>query len=75
MKKIIILLVTLIMLTGCKTTYYMYYEVDSPEEATSVSRVDGNLAKNRRTPTRCVQSYVDSTGQRVYLMETRIKEK
>lgn len=75
MKKILIILFALISLTECKTTYYMYYEVESPEDATSVSRIDGNLAGNRKSPTRCLQSYVDSTGHRVYIMETRIREK
>lgn len=74
MKKILISLLTLVSLVGCKTTYYMYYEVESPEDVTYVSRIDGNLARNRKSPTRCVQSYVDSTGHRVYLMETKMKE-
>lgn len=75
MRKFLIILLALVMLTGCKTTYYMYYEVESPDNATSVSRIDGYLARNRKSPTRCMQSYVDSTGVRVYLMETRIREK
>lgn len=75
MRKFLIILLALVILTGCKTAYYMYYEVESPDDATSVSRMDGNLARNRKSPTRCLQSYVDSTGHRVYLMESKVKEK
>lgn len=63
------------MMTGCGTTYHMYYEVSDTETATAVSRIDGNLSRTKKSPTRCIQSYIDSTGHRVYLMETTIKEK
>lgn len=74
MKKFILALVVL-MLTSCSTTYYIYYEVESPEAATAVSKQDGAWAKNRKSPTRVVAAYPDSTGKTVYLMESKTKER
>lgn len=74
MKKIILALVVL-LLASCSTTYYIYYEVDSPEEATDVSAQDAVWAKNRKTPTKCIAAYPDSTGKTVYLMESKTKER
>ena len=74
MRKLILALVTLLF-TSCATTYYMYYEVQSPEEATTCSIQDGVWARNHKSPTRCVAAYPDSTGHTVYLMESLIKEK
>jgi len=74
MKKFILVLVIL-MLTSCSTTYYIYYEVESPEDATAVSKQDGAWAKNRKSPTRVVAAYPDSTGKTVYLMESKTKER
>lgn len=74
MKKFILALVVL-MFTSCATTYYIYYEVDSPDDATTVSAQDGAWAKNHKSPTRCIAAYPDSTGHTVYLMETMTKEK
>jgi hypothetical protein len=75
MKKYIILLLTAIILSGCGVTYYIYYEVESPEAATVVSKQDGIWAKNRKSPTRVIATYPDSTGKTVYLMESKTKEK
>ena len=75
MKKIIILLVALILLTGCGVTYYSYYEVDSVDMASTVSKQDAEWARNHKSPTRVVAVYPDSTGKTVYLMESRIWEK
>lgn len=74
MKKFILALVIL-MLASCSTTYYIYYEVESPEAATAVSKQDGAWAKNRKSPTRVVAAYPDSTGKTVYLMESKTKER
>ena len=74
MKKFILALVVL-MLASCSTTYYIYYEVESPEAATAVSKQDGAWAKNRKSPTRVVAAYPDSTGKTVYLMESKTKER
>lgn len=74
MKKIILALVSLLF-TSCATSYYIYYEVDSPEMATVVSKQDGAWAKNHKSPTKCIAAYPDSTGHTVYLMESLIKEK
>lgn len=74
MKKFILALVVL-MLASCSTTYYIYYEVESPEDATAVSKQDGAWAKNRKSPTRVVAAYPDSTGKTVYLMESKTKER
>lgn len=74
MKKFILALVVLI-LSSCSTTYYIYYEVESPEAATAVSKQDGAWARNRKSPTRVVAAYPDSTGKTVYLMESLTKER
>jgi uncharacterized protein YxeA len=75
MKKIIILLAALILLTGCGVTYYSYCEVDNVDMASAVSKQDAEWARNRKSPTRVVAVYPDSTGKTVYLMESRIREK
>lgn len=75
MNKLLLIFLVLSILAGCSTTYHMYYEVSDAETATMVSRIDGNLSRTKKSPTRCIQSYIDSTGHRVYLMETKIKEK
>jgi hypothetical protein len=49
--------------------------VESPEAATVVSKQDGIWAKNRKSPTRVIATYPDSTGKTVYLMESKTKEK
>ena len=74
MKRFLIAVIVGILSTGCKTVYYTYYEADSPEDATWFSRFDGRLARDGKSPTRCIQSYMDSTGRRVFLMETRTEE-
>ena len=74
MKKLILALVAL-LLASCSTTYYIYYEVDSPETATAVSKQDGAWSRNHKSPTRCVTAYPDSTGKTVYLMESLTKER
>lgn len=73
MKKLILALVTLLF-TSCATTYYMYYEVETPDEASACSAQDAIWAKNHKSPTRCIAAYPDSTGKTVYLMETKTKE-
>lgn len=75
MKKLILALIGLIILSSCGTTYYIYYEVDSPETATAVSKQDGAWSKNHKSPTRVVAAYPDSTGKTVFLMESKTKEK
>ena len=75
MKKYIILLLAAIILSGCGVTYYSYYEVDSPDLASTVSRQDAEWARNRKTPSRVVAAYPVSTGRTVYLMETKVHER
>ena len=75
MNKLLLIFLVLSILAGCSTTYHMYYEVSDAETATMVSRIDGSLSRTKKSPTRCIQSYIDSTGHRVYLIETKIKEK
>ena len=75
MKKYIILLLTAIILSGCGITYYSYYEVDSPDLATTISKQDAEWARNHKSPTRVVTTYPDSTGRTVYLMETKVHER
>ena len=72
MKKLILALAAL-MFASCSTTYYLYYEVDSPDDASAVSKWDGAVAKNHKSPTRCIAAYPDSTGKTVYLMESLTK--
>ena len=48
MKKFILALIGLLILSSCGTTYYIYYEVDSPEMATTVSKQDGAWSKNHK---------------------------
>ena len=75
MKKYIILLISALILSGCGITYYSYYEVDSVDLATTISKQDAEWSRNHRTPTRLVATYPDSTGRTVFLMETVTKEK
>lgn len=75
MKKIITILAAVILLSSCSTTYYVYYEVDSPDLATTVSKQDGVWSKNHKSPTKCIAAYPDSTGRTVYLMESVTREK
>ena len=70
-----IAVVAVFALMGCSTTYYIYYEVESPEAATTVSKQDGAWARNHKSPTRCIAAYPDSTGKTVYLMESKTKER
>ena len=75
MKKFFALVVAVILLASCSVTYYTYYEVDSLEMTTAVSKQDAVWSANHSSPSRCVAAYPDSTGRVVYLMETKTKEK
>ena len=75
MKKYLILLIAAIILTSCSITYYSYYEVDSPDLATTVSKQDAVWSRNHKSPTRVVAVYPDSTGKTIYLMESLTKER
>lgn len=75
MKKILILLLGVLLLASCSTTYYVYYEVETLELANIVSMQDAAMARNRKSPSRLVAAYPDSTGRTIYLMETLTKEK
>lgn len=74
-KTLAALIVVALTLTSCGITYYSYYEVESPEDATVCSLQDAYWSKSGESPTRCVAAYPDSTGHTVYLMETVIKER
>lgn len=69
LKKIAIVLASFIV-SSCGITYYIYYELTNPEDATTISKQDALWSKSGKTPTRCIAAYPDSTGKIVYLMET-----
>lgn len=75
MKKYLILLITAIILSSCSITYYSYYEVDSLDLASTISKQDAEWSRNHKSPTRVVAVYPDSTGKTVYLMESLTKER
>lgn len=75
MKKILVCIIALIIIQGCSITYYNYYTVDSTELATQVSMQDAVWSPNKKTPTRCIAVFVDSTGKATYVMESKSKEK
>lgn len=75
LKKIILALAVIILLSGCSITYYNYYETESPTEASLFSEVDATWSGRGITPTRCITAYPDSTGKIHYLMESKCKKK
>lgn len=69
------IVVMCVILAKNYVTYYDYYEVDSPETATTVSLFDGLAAPGKRSPSRVIAAYPDSTGHTVYLMETKVTKR
>lgn len=71
MKKIIFLLALVLVISSCGVSYYTYYEVDSLEMATAISRQDAEWSPIHTSPSRVIAAYQDSTGHMVYLMESK----
>lgn len=75
MKKIITLITVALALAACGTTHYTYYEVDSAEMATIISKQDAEWSLSHVTPSRVIAVYPDSTGHHmIYLIESKTHE-
>lgn len=74
MKKIIALIALAVILSGCGLTYYSYSEVDDLYKANYISKQDAEWSGNRKSPSRVIAAYPDSTGHTVYLIETKIRD-
>jgi len=75
LKRIILALALVLSLSSCAVTYYTYYELQDLDEVSMVSKQDGIWSRNKKSPTRCIAVYPDSTGKTTYLMESKVTEK